>query len=120
MQSQAADVDGYLSGVPEHRRGCLTAVRELCRTELAGFTESMDYRMPSYSRDGVVEVAFTSQKQYISLFVLRTDVMAAHREQLTGLSVGKGCIRYRRPEQVDLDLVRGMLRDTAASTGPVC
>jgi uncharacterized protein YdhG (YjbR/CyaY superfamily) len=62
----------------------------------------MDYGMPSYSRAGEVEVAFASQKQYISLYMLRTDVMAAHRAQLDHLSVGKGAIRFRKPEDIDL------------------
>jgi hypothetical protein len=34
--------------------------------------------------------------------------------------VGKGCIRYRRPEQPDLDVVRSILETTAASSGPIC
>ncbi len=46
--------------------------------------------------------------------------MAAHRDRLAGLSVGKGCIRYRRPEQMDLDVVRSILQMTAATTDPVC
>jgi hypothetical protein len=46
--------------------------------------------------------------------------MAAHRPQLAGLNVGKGCIRYRRPDQVNFDVVHSMLAATAARTGPVC
>jgi hypothetical protein len=46
------------------------------------------------------------------------DVTAAHRARLDGLSVGEGCIRYRRPADVDLDVVRSMLQAPAASTGP--
>ena len=76
--------------------------------------------MPSYSRDGRIEVAFASQQRYISLYVLRTDVMAAHRGDLDHLDVGKGCIRYRTPEGVDFAVVNALLRETASSTGPVC
>jgi hypothetical protein len=46
--------------------------------------------------------------------------MAAHRDRLAGLSVGKGCVRYRRPEQVDWDVVRSILEMTAATRGPIC
>lgn len=114
------DVDAYVAGPPDHRRGVLTALRDACREELAGFAETMAYRMPSYERDGEVEVAFASQKGHITLYVLRTDVMAALREQLAHVSVGKGAIRYRRPEDVDMDVVRSMLRATAESRGPIC
>lgn len=80
----------------------------------------MAYGMPSYSRNGEVEVAFASQKQYLSLYILRTDVLEAHRSQLAGISVGKGCIRYRRPSQVEPSVVQSMLSQTAGTTGRVC
>jgi len=48
------------------------------------------------SAAGIAEIAWASQKRYISLYVLRADVLDAHRGQLAGLDVGKGCIRYRR------------------------
>jgi hypothetical protein len=34
--------------------------------------------------------------------------------------VGKGCIRYRRPEQMDEAVVRSILDLTAATSGPIC
>lgn len=74
-------------------------------------------RLPARRRG---EIGFASQKQYISFYVLRTDVMAAHRDRLDGISVGKGCIRYRRPAQIDMDVVRSILRMTADTSGPVC
>ena len=120
MQSDAVDVDAYLEEVPEKRRAALRALRDACQKDLKKFDESMDYGMPSYSRNGEVEVAFASQKQYISLYILRTDVMEAHRHLLGDLDVGKGCIRYRKPEQIDLTIVHSMLQATAASEGEFC
>jgi hypothetical protein len=46
----------------------------------------MDFGMPSYKRDGEVEIAFASQKKYISLYILREDVLDAHRDRLGGIS----------------------------------
>ncbi len=84
----------------------------------------MKYGMPGNWRgpvtEGEGEIGFATQKQYLSFYVVRTDVMAAHRDRLAGLSVGKGCIRYRRPEQMDLDVVRSILQMTAATADPVC
>lgn len=50
----------------------------------------MAYGMPGYRRDSVIEVGFASQKQYISLYMLKQSVLDAHRAELAGLSVGKG------------------------------
>ena len=114
------DIERYLDEVPAARFDCLCELRRACAELLDGFDESMDYGIPSYSRDGEVEIAFASRKHYISLYILRTDVMEAHRDRLAGLGLGKGCIRYRRPDQVEMDVVRSMLKATAATVGPVC
>lgn len=117
MRSKASDVDGYLAEAPEARRAALTRLRELCRSELTGFTEVMAYGMPCYERDGVGEIAFADQKQYISFYLLRTDVRAAFADRLAGHDMGKGCLRFRAPERVDFELVRDVLRATAAGRG---
>lgn len=80
----------------------------------------MQYGMPSYSREGTVEVAFASQKNNISLYILRTDVLYPYRDQFPASSIGKGCIRYRNPGKIDFDLVQKMLVKTNTSTGEVC
>jgi len=120
VRSDAIDVDSYLTQVPEARRVVLTGIRDACRRLLAGFAESMSYGVPTYSRDGIAEIAWASQKRYISLYVMRADVLDAHRGQLAGLDVGKGCIRYRSPAGVDFAVVRSMLTAMAANRGPVC
>jgi uncharacterized protein YdhG (YjbR/CyaY superfamily) len=120
VRSDADDVDGYLAQVPADRRAVLSGLRELCGRLLAGFDEAMRYGMPTYSRDGIAEVAWASQKRYISLYVMRADVLDAYRERLAGLDVGRGCIRYRSPAAVDFTVVRSMLAAVAASRGPVC
>lgn len=120
MRSEALDVDAYMAEVPPVREACLQMLRAACQKLLPGFEESMAYGMPSYARDGEGEVAFASQKQYIALYMPRTNVVARYRDRLAGLNVGTGCIRYRRPEQVNHDVVSAMLADTAGSKGPVC
>jgi uncharacterized protein YdhG (YjbR/CyaY superfamily) len=122
MQSEAKDVTTYIEEAPAERQEALHRLRELCRTLLTGFEESMDYGGPSYKRNGEVEVGFASQKHFIGLYILRTDVMAAHRDELKGkgISVGKAAIRYSKPEHIDFNVVESMLRGTVKSTGPVC
>ncbi|MFE4373123.1 iron chaperone [Streptomyces sp. NPDC056835] len=120
VRSSAEDVDGYLAEVPEERRDALAGLRRLCRAELRGFDEVMAYGMPAYERDGAAEIAFASQKQYISFYLMRGDVREAFEERLAGRDMGKGCLRFRKPEHIDFDLVRDLLRATAAAPGTVC
>jgi len=111
-------VDEYVLAVTEVRRPAVAALREACIDDLGGFTESMAYGMPSYARADVIEVAFANRKQYISLYV-RTDVVAAHRDRLHDLDVGKSCIRYRRPNDIEMDVVHSMMRATVSSSDEV-
>lgn len=120
VQSKAEDVDGYLAEVPEKRREALTELRRMCRAELKDCTEVMAYGMPTYERNGSAEIAFASQKQYISFYLLRSDVREAFEERLAGQDIGKGCLRFRNPDAIDFELVRDLLRATAAGPGTVC
>ncbi|MFD7908043.1 MULTISPECIES: iron chaperone [unclassified Kitasatospora] len=120
VQSKAVDVDGYLIEVPEEQRAVLAEVRQLCREELAGFDEVMAYGMPAYERDGVCEIAFARQKQYFSFYLMRSDVREAFEERLAGQDMGKGCLRFRKPEDIDFGLLRDLLKATAARPGKIC
>ncbi len=120
MRSEAPSVDAYMEEVPHARRGALDALRAQCRALLVGFDEAMVYGMPSYSRDGQVEIAFASQKSYISFYVLRSDVLNGHRGEFGNASLGKGCVRFRTPEQIETRVIAALLEDTSASIGPVC
>ncbi|CAM5653775.1 MULTISPECIES: iron chaperone [Streptomyces] len=117
VRSSAEDVDGYLAEVPEGRRDALARLRELCRAELTGYDEAMAYGMPTYVRDGAPEIAFASQKQYMSFYLMRSDVREAFEERLSTQDMGKGCLRFRKPGDIDFDLVRDLLRAVAATPG---
>ena len=122
MQSKAKDVTTYIEEAPAERQEALWRLRDLCRSNLTGFEETMDYGGPSYKRNAEVEVGFASQKHFIGLYILRTDVMNAHKDRLKGkgISIGKGVIRYSKPERIHYEVVESILRGTVESTGPVC
>jgi hypothetical protein len=115
-------VDAYVEQSSSPRSDGLRILRDLCRTHLDGFVETMRYGMPAYLREGTEEgeIGFKLQKQYLSFYVLRTDVLDAHRDRLDGLNVGKGCVRYRRSDQIDPEVVRSILERTASTRGPIC
>ena len=113
-------IDEYIGEASPERRESLVLLQRLCREGLPGFQETMRHGMPSYIRNDVVEVAFASQKSYISLYICRPGALDANARRLGGLSVGNSCVRFRRPEQIDATTVRALLRGTASDSGPVC
>lgn len=120
MQSDAKTVSDYLTEVPAKRLEALTRLREMCVEILAGYEEHMSYGMPSYSKGGAVEVGFASRKNYISLYILKQEVLDKHRSSLAGVDLGKGCIRYTDPKRIDFELVKHLLADTVASDAEIC
>ncbi|MGO9457817.1 MAG: iron chaperone [Acidimicrobiales bacterium] len=120
MKSAAETVKTYIEGQPDEWRPTLRRLRALCRRELAGYEEDMSYGMPSYSQNGKVAVAFAKQSEYLSLYILAKPVLDAHRAELTGLSVGKGCIRFRRAGQLDWALVGRLLSESRSTSAPIC
>jgi uncharacterized protein YdhG (YjbR/CyaY superfamily) len=120
VRSSATTVAGYIEEQPSDWKPALKRLRAACRRELRGYSESMRYGMPAYSRDGQVEVTFGKQADYLSLYILKQPVFEAHRGALAGLSLGKGCIRYRRPEQIDWIVVSSLFADTRKSASDIC
>ena len=114
------EVDDYLATAPRECQPALEALRGACLQFLPGFQEIYRYGMPSYERDNEVEIAFAGQQQHISFYVLRTDVLDAHRSRLVGLSLGEGCIRYRSPAQIEMDVVQSILKMNALTSGKIC
>ncbi len=120
MQSKAATVNDYLKEVPPERLKALKQIRELCLKELKGYKETMRYGGPCYEKNNIAEAGFVSQKHFIGLYILKTDVMEKYRDQLKGISVGKGCIRYSKPGKIDFSVVQKLLAETFKSKNTIC
>jgi uncharacterized protein YdhG (YjbR/CyaY superfamily) len=120
MQRKVANVSAYIAESPLAHQPTLTQLRSLCHDMLTGYREEIDYGMPVYKRNGVMEVAFASQKHYISLYILKKAVLDEHRAALNNCSVGKGCIRFKKPEQIDFAVVKSLLRGTLESDSKPC
>ena len=114
VQSRATTVDDWFTEVDPAREPALRAVRASALKHFGPATERMSYGMPAYQRadDDAPLFAFNSQKQHISLYV-SPRVHPLYEAELRGLDAGKSCIRFRKPEQIDPDLVDRMLADSA-------
>lgn len=112
MQSRATTVTEYMREVPPERMDALTELREVCLQTLQGYKEGMEYGMPYYTREGYRHIAWNSQKGYISLY-LPSEILKKYKPQLKHLDLGGGCIRFKKPEQLNFTLIKKMLEDAA-------
>jgi uncharacterized protein YdhG (YjbR/CyaY superfamily) len=115
VRSDAATVDEYLAAVPANRRSRLLVVRQLCRDHLPDHDETMRWGMPVYVRAGSADFGWANQARYISLYVMKQDVVVAHADRLAQLDMGRSCLRIKPSGELDVDLLRDLLVATAAA-----
>lgn len=120
-----ATPEEYLATLPEDRRVALTAVREVVNANLPdGYVEGMQYGMigwyvpletypDTYNGQPLGLASLGNQKNHMALYLmcvygddtLRSWFEAAWRETGKKLDMGKSCVRFRRLEDVPLELV---------------
>ena len=110
VQSRAATVESYLAEVPADRRPIISRMRSLALRHLPGFDEKMEFGMPYYRGPGGRAIGFASQARYVAVYC---SGAAAERARQSGLDVGKSCIRFHHPDQIDWAVVEDLFRLTA-------
>ncbi len=134
MQSKARTVAAYLKELPPDRRAAMEAVRQvvLANVDRDSVQETMGYGMIGFSIPHrvfpqgyhcdpsmpVPYIALASQKQYMSLYLM--SVYGGSEEERflrdgfakAGLRIdlGKCCLRFKRLEDLDLDVVARTIR----------
>jgi uncharacterized protein YdhG (YjbR/CyaY superfamily) len=110
MGSRATSVSQYLQGLDPERRQALSELRNWVRLVLPDARETLLYRMPTYELGRPV-CAIAAQKHHLALYVCEAPALERHRACFSHLSLGKGCIRFRRFSDLPRDAVRRLLRD---------
>jgi hypothetical protein len=137
MQSKAATVEQYLAELPDDRREALTAVREVILENLdRDYEEGMQYGMIGYyvphrvhpagyhcdPRQPLPFAALASQKNYMSLYLMCVYGESEHSKWFqkawaeTGkkLDMGKACVRFKKLEDLALEVIGEAIRRVPA------
>jgi uncharacterized protein YdhG (YjbR/CyaY superfamily) len=120
VQSNAQTVDAYLTTIDPIRIDGLRRLRAMCLELLPGWQERMQWGMPGYGPPGSdAVVSFNSQKRHIAFYAGPTAV-ERFKDRLAGMDCGKGCVRYRRADEMDFEVIAAMLKDIRKRGGPMC
>jgi hypothetical protein len=134
VSSKAATVDQYLAELPADRRTEIEKVRDAINAALpAGYREGMGWGMigwvipladypDTYNKQPLAYAGLAAQKNSNSLYLNcvyaspeRTDRLKAEFAKAgKKLDMGKSCIRFRKADDLALDIIR----DEIASTPP--
>jgi hypothetical protein len=121
--------DQLIEGLPEPRRSDIARMHRLIRKTLPALAPFVHggmlgygpyhYRYPSGREGDWFRVGLASHKSYISLYACAADkkgyVAERYRNRLPGADIGKSCVRFKRVEDLDLEAVRALLEETAAT-----
>ena len=132
MLSDAATVQDYLAELPEDRRPIVETVRQVVLDHLPeGFEEVMQYGMISYvvpldrypetyNGQALAAASLASQKRHLSLYLMGVygdeGAEAWLRERWPAdkrLDMGKSCLRFKRLDDLPLDLVGEVIARTS-------
>src|SRR5216684_4090897 len=112
MPTTYADVDTYIDLLDASRQSSLQQLRRIILETVPGAEETIYYNMPYYTYHGML-CAFASQKHYMSFYFLNGDIVEKNRHLLAGLTVGKGCIRFKDINKLPEPTIRAMLQEAA-------
>ncbi|MBP6182779.1 DUF1801 domain-containing protein [Flavobacterium sp.] len=134
MQSKAQSVDEYLKELPEARKKVMIEIRELILKNIPkGFVEQMSYGMIGYVVPHSIYpngyhcnpklplpfINIASQKNFIALYhmgiyanpeLLNWFVSEYPKYSCQKLDMGKGCIRFKRFDQIPFDLISSLVQ----------
>lgn len=129
MQSKSTTVAAYMQEIPEERQAVMEALRKTIKKHLPkGFQEQMSYGMIGYvvphalypsgyhckPSDPLPFMNIASQKNFIAIYHMGIYADAAllkwftdeYAKRVKGkLDMGKSCIRFKKPEQIPVDLI---------------
>ncbi|MFC1608046.1 DUF1801 domain-containing protein [Candidatus Latescibacterota bacterium] len=125
MQSNAATVADYLSELPEDRRTAIETVRDVILENLPdGFEEVMNwgmitYQVPlatypdTYNKKPLMYASLASQKNHMAVYLIgiymddgvKRSFEEEYRATGKRYDVGKSCVRFRKLDDLPLELV---------------
>lgn len=125
MRSDATTVEEYLADLPLERREALSSVRSVILDRLPdGYAEEMrwgmiSYEVPlsiqpdTYNGKPLMYAALASQKRHMAVYLsgvyadseARADFERAYRASGKRFDMGKSCVRYRRLDDLPLDVI---------------
>jgi hypothetical protein len=66
-----------------------------------------------------MKIGIANNKQYISLYCCAADekgyVAEGYRKRLPKANIGKSCVRFKRLSDLDEEVLRELIRDSAAA-----
>lgn len=122
--TKAKSVKEYISGLPKERREIIVFLHDFIQKAAPKLKPYFAYNMLGYGsfkyknyKNDLIDwptVALASQKNYVSVYVCALDggqyLAEKFKKELGRVSVGKSCIRFKKIENVNLPVLKKIIR----------
>jgi hypothetical protein len=131
--SAAKTVDEYLAALPEERKEAFLFLHEFIQKTAPSLKSHFAYNMLGYGsmkylnhKKDVIDwpiVSLANQKNYISLYICAAEngeyIAEKNKDRLGKVKVGKSCIQIKKIEDLNLDVLKEVIKSAEKSPGLV-
>jgi len=130
-ESKATTVKKYLEDVPDNRKKAVLFLHKFIQETVPNLKVHFAYNMIGYGSFPYTNykkeklrwptIALANQKNYISIYVCALEkgeyLAVTHKDKLGNVNVGKSCIRIKKFEDINLDVLKEIILLAADNPG---
>jgi hypothetical protein len=123
--TDAKTPEEYIAKIDEPRRAQIQMLHDMIRktipeqkpyiiSGMIGYG-TFHYKTKSGREGDWCKIALASQKNYISVYVCASDgrqyVAEKYKDAFPKASIGRSCIRFKRPDDIDIEVLKKVIRE---------
>ncbi|HVP44458.1 MAG TPA: DUF1801 domain-containing protein [Terriglobales bacterium] len=122
-KTKPATPNDYIAQIEEPHRTAIKAIHAMIRKALPKLEPSIQYGMIGYGtyhykydsgREGDAPIiAVASRSGYISIYGCGAEIAKGAKQALPKADFGKGCIRFKKPQDIDLKALEKVVKAAA-------
>lgn len=129
--TKAKNAKEYLKALPPERKELVTFLDKFIRATAPELKPHFAYNMLGYGsfpyKNAKKEmiawptISLANQKNYVSIYICAVNdgryVAEAYKNELGNVSVGKSCIRFKKLEDINLSVLKKVIKTAAKKPG---
>jgi uncharacterized protein YdhG (YjbR/CyaY superfamily) len=106
-------IDEYLAALSEDKRAALEKLRKTIRAAAPKAEECISYQLPAFRQNGML-VAFGATANHCAFYLMSSNTVEEHREELKKYDTSKGTIRFQADKPLPVALIRKLVKSRIA------
>jgi len=105
----AAEVDKYLHGVEQPKRGTLEAMRQTILEIVPDAEQVISYKIPAFRVNGKTVAGFAAFRDHLAYLPFSGSVLARLGDELSGYKMTKSSLHFRVDKPLPKKLVKRLI-----------